>query len=283
MRFRTLVGSGLILIVAGLVLVDLLVVAARPLIPLLMLALAQIGWLEYARITGIAAGGPKRSPGLQAVGHGGIAYFFFLGWFSWTQPLRGGTDLWALGGLCILTILAFLVVVSRDDFEALYGALLETLLGVLAIGLFLSYFVRIYGLPGWRGPVYWAVLVAGVKGNDTAAYYVGKTWGKHLLCKVSPKKTWEGSLGAIIFSTLYFGGAAGILEMVARESPFPWYGGMLFGMIVSVASQTGDLAESLVKRVCRVKDSGAILPEFGGVLDMIDSLIFTGLLFWWLL
>ena len=187
-----------------------------------------------------------------------------------------------LGGLAGLCLLAFLQVVLRGDFDRLYGPLLETIVGVVILGLLPSYFVRIYRIPGWQGPVFWAILVAGVKGNDMAAYFVGKTWGKHHFLKVSPRKTLEGSLGALAFSMAYFALAGGVVQSLAPQCLFPASGGILFGMVVSLASQAGDLAESLFKRVYQVKDSGALLPEFGGALDMTDSLVFTGFLLWWM-
>ena len=61
---------------------------------------------------------------------------------------------------------------------------------------------------------------------------------------------------------------------------FPWPRGILLGIILSVASQVGDLSESLIKRYYQVKDSGILLPEFGGVLDLTDSFSYCGLLFW---
>jgi len=281
MRFRTIYGALMIGAIGILVVLDSLFIQEMILGSLLMLLQAILGWTEYARITGIAGTGQRRSPGLYWTGLTAVAWFFVIAWIGSRRPLPGGEEEWMLGGLAGLCLLTFLQVVLRGDFDRLYGPLLETIVGVVIIGLLPSYFVRIYRIPGWQGPVFWAILVAGVKGNDMAAYFVGKTWGKHHFLKVSPRKTLEGSLGALAFSMAYFALAGGVVQSLAPQCLFSASGGILFGMVVSLASQAGDLAESLFKRVYQVKDSGALLPEFGGALDMTDSLVFTGFLLWW--
>lgn len=287
MAFRTVLGSVLVLGIGLLLLLDwLLFRESRPLGSLLLAALALGGFWEYARLTGIRGEGPKAYPALWALGAGAVIYFFSVAWAfraSDTATPSGSAGeewAWTSGGIFVLVVLAFTLVLCRSEFERYYLSLLETVMGALLLGLMFSYLLKVYHLPGWQGPVLGAVLVAGVKGNDTAAYYVGKMWGKTRLLKVSPRKTLEGSLGALFFSAAYFGAAGGIMEAAQPGSLFHWSGGILFGMIVSVVSQIGDLGESLIKRVYQVKDSGSLLPEFGGVLDMIDSLIFTGFLFW---
>ncbi len=121
--------------------------------------------------------------------------------------------------------------------------------------------------------------VLGVKGNDIAAYFTGRAIGRHTFLKVSPKKTLEGCAAAVIFSAVWFVGAS----LLWPGRFFHWPQAILLGIIFSVTVQVGDLAESLIKRSCGVKDSAALLPEFGGVLDLIDSTIFSGFLFWSLL
>ena len=111
--------------------------------------------------------------------------------------------------------------------------------------------------------------------SDTFAYFAGRLWGKKkLIPKVSPGKTVAGSLGAVIGTPL---AAVGYSILLQR---FPtWQMGMVealvFGVLVSVAAQVGDLAESLLKRDVGVKDSGRLLPGHGGALDRFDSLFFT--------
>ncbi len=281
MRFRTVYGSLILCGIALLIVLDqVLFNQSRPLGSSLLAVLAALAWGEFARMSGIRGAGPKASRALDFLGLSSVAYFFAVAFLSERGLLSGTGEPWMVLGITLLVLCAFSIVILRPEFERYYLSLLETVVAAVILGLLFSYVLRIYHFPGWRGPVLGAIFIAGVKGNDTAAYYVGKAWGRRSLLKVSPRKTLEGSLGALVFSSVYFMAAAGIVEWFRPKSLFPWWGGMLFGMMISLVSQIGDLAESLIKRVYQVKDSGSLLPEFGGVLDMIDSLLFTGFFFW---
>jgi phosphatidate cytidylyltransferase len=113
-----------------------------------------------------------------------------------------------------------------------------------------------------------AVLLMAV-GNDTGAFAVGKTVGKHKLAKsVSPKKTWEGFFGGVLLGSI-----VGIVIAYLMELPFSdWRGWMLATLAAISGSVIGDLAESMFKRQAGVKDSGVLLPGHGGFLDRLDSL-----------
>jgi phosphatidate cytidylyltransferase len=106
--------------------------------------------------------------------------------------------------------------------------------------------------------------------NDSFAYLVGKTLGRHKLCPgISPKKTIEGTLGGFAFSLL----AAYILSIYEPVlHPAQW---LIMAGVIVVCGSFGDLIESKLKREAGVKDSGAILPGHGGILDRLDSLIFA--------
>jgi phosphatidate cytidylyltransferase len=111
--------------------------------------------------------------------------------------------------------------------------------------------------------------------SDTFAYFAGRMWGKRkLIPKVSPGKTVAGAVGAIVGTPL----AAVGYSILLRRFPTLQMGvaeALVFGVLVSVAAQLGDLAESLLKRDVGVKDSGRLLPGHGGALDRFDSLFFT--------
>lgn len=109
--------------------------------------------------------------------------------------------------------------------------------------------------------------------NDTGAFCVGSMIGKHkLFTRISPKKTWEGFFGGLIFN---IAAAIAFSELLCPEiaESFSTAGWIAFAAIVTVFSTWGDLIESLIKRSAGVKDSGTILPGHGGVLDRIDSLL----------
>ncbi len=112
-------------------------------------------------------------------------------------------------------------------------------------------------------------LIAVTKATDTFAYFVGKRYGhNYFVPKLSPKKTIEGALGGL---------AAAIITALLFLPLFPhssWVELSLLGLSLGVAAEFGDLAESLLKRDANIKDSN-VLPGFGGVLDIVDSLIFT--------
>lgn len=117
-------------------------------------------------------------------------------------------------------------------------------------------------------------LLFAVELNDVAAYTCGKLFGKHpLRSNISPKKTWEGSLGAL---------AVSLLLPWLLHGTFPHFGALecvLIGLVVGIGGQLGDLAISVIKRDLGIKDMGAAIPGHGGVLDRIDSLIFVAPLF----
>ncbi len=107
--------------------------------------------------------------------------------------------------------------------------------------------------------------------GDTAALYVGRTFGKHKLApRVSPGKTWEGSFGSVVGAIIAIGVYA---HYLIPEEPMLWVLGI--AAVANIAGQIGDLCESAFKRGANIKDSGTMLPGHGGWLDRIDSTLFT--------
>lgn len=106
--------------------------------------------------------------------------------------------------------------------------------------------------------------------NDTGAYLVGSNFGKHLLFpQVSPKKTWEGTIGGVVITFIT---AALFSHFTGEMRLFDW---MILAAIVATFGTLGDLVESMLKRSVGVKDSGNLLPGHGGVLDRFDAFIFV--------
>jgi phosphatidate cytidylyltransferase len=107
--------------------------------------------------------------------------------------------------------------------------------------------------------------------NDTGAFYFGKSMGRHKLYEaVSPNKTWEGAIGGLLSSLII----AFIFLRIFQLHKLSIYIFILV-LIMSIASQLGDLCESMIKRIQGIKDSGNLLPGHGGMLDRIDGLLFS--------
>jgi len=113
------------------------------------------------------------------------------------------------------------------------------------------------------------VLLAGVWSFDTGAYLVGRAVGRRpFLPWISPKKTLEGVLGGLVVATA----AVALMLVATSDNPLE---ALVLGPLLGAAAQTGDLAESLLKRAAGVKDSGTLLPGHGGILDRVDSILFA--------
>ncbi len=169
-------------------------------------------------------------------------------------------------GAAIL-ILPVLVLFSSPPESILLASSASTVFSTLYVATGVASFVGLRHI-GWKPVV---LLLAVVWAGDSAAYYVGRSWGKTKLAPVvSPKKTWEGFWGQMVGGTA-IGGAAVALIAGGGQAPV----GAALGCGVSALAVVGDLVESTFKRSCSVKDSGATLPGHGGFLDRLDSLLFT--------
>ncbi len=142
-----------------------------------------------------------------------------------------------------------------------------------------------------NGPSLVVFLLCVVWAGDIAALYVGRSWGKHKLAPaLSPNKTWEGSLGSVAGSLLVTGALLALGSQLAEWnfaklsfSDEVWWYWLALAVVVNVAAQVGDLAESALKRSAGVKDSGTLLPGHGGVLDRIDALLLAAPALWYAL
>ena len=152
---------------------------------------------------------------------------------------------------------------------------LTTFLGLLYIGVTLSTVVSVRSLPAGE----WLALFLAVVtwASDSGAYYAGTLWGKHLLIpSISPKKTVEGVFGGLLLAIL-----AALVAQVWFTSQLSSTDALLLGILITISGLVGDLFESVIKRRQGVKDSGGILPGHGGMLDRLDSLLFTAPTFYY--
>ena len=138
------------------------------------------------------------------------------------------------------------------------------------------------------GPSLVVFLLCTVWAGDITALYIGRAFGKRKLAPhLSPKKTWAGAVGSILGSVAVAAALIGLSQLLARwNSNRLFYGGevwwywLVLAVVVNVAAQVGDLAESGLKRSAGVKDSGSLLPGHGGVLDRIDALLLAAPVLW---
>ncbi|MDT8901329.1 phosphatidate cytidylyltransferase [Anaeroselena agilis] len=155
-----------------------------------------------------------------------------------------------------------------------------TIAGVVYVGLAFAHLVLLrftdYSVlmatkfgPLSAGAVYLWLAFVGTWSSDTFAYLVGSRFGRRKLApKVSPGKTWEGTIGGVVGSVI------GVTAMGAACA-LPLGHSAAIGLLVGVVAPVGDLVESSIKRFCAVKDSGRLLPGHGGVLDRFDSVMFA--------
>ncbi len=192
---------------------------------------------------------------LLAVGLPAIA-FFGHGSLAWVAPLVA------------LTIAVSLVAaMARPELKGSLADWAVSLAGALYVALLLSYFVALRQADQGLRWILMAFLCTWA--CDSAAYLVGRTVGRRKFSpRISPNKTWEGTIGGVVGATL-----VGLLAVPLLGLPIWW--ALLMGAAVSVAAISGDLAESFIKRQLGIKDSGTLIPGHGGVLDRVDSLLFA--------
>ena len=234
---------------------------------LLLILVAYTGALEFqtmCRVRGIATAEHSTRMTLMLI-------LFIVGaepWYllQWASPFS-----WA-GAVALVFVLA---VLCRTVFR--YGTFTPEAAGLTLLCfayLGLTVFLLIPPVPKGIAAYYLLFLLAAGKGSDMAAFVAGKSIGKHPMSPVvSPNKTWEGGIAGGIVGT---GAGLAVLLLTPLKTV---YGGLpvaallFFCLIVTIAGQVGDLVKSALKRWAGVKDSGRILPEFGGMLDMVDSFL----------
>lgn len=204
---------------------------------------------------------------------------------NWVPHVTGGqvdTDPWPwVAGVFAAGILAAFVV-EMATFEQPGGsvtriALLVWMAGYL--GVLPSFLAQLRWLKPLepdsvvsRGTLALALAIFVPKMGDTGAYFTGRLIGRHRMTPVlSPKKTWEGAAGALVASALTAYG-------ISRIGPVLKGGvvaALAFGVVIGIVGMVGDLAESLIKRDCQHKDASQVVPGFGGILDVVDAIVFA--------
>lgn len=226
--------------------------AGTPYFTLLVAVGAAVGCWEFYRLAGIPAA-------LWPLG-AALSLAFAV------SPLWDIPTPWLLSATVLLTLTGALALYRKGGLAG-WGALA---VGPLYTGYLLGLWLALRLAEGGLGWVLFGLLV--VFASDTASYFAGRLWGKRRLAPtISPKKTWEGAAGGLAGA----GVAAALLSPLTPLSP---PAAAALGVVLSLAGQVGDLAESFLKRSVAAKDSGGLLPGHGGLLDRMDSIVFAGAL-----
>ncbi len=194
--------------------------------------------------------------------------------------------------LTMAILFIFIMQLYRRDVKTAISSISATIVSIVYVAWLISHAILLrnigtelvgkYGVvlqkiadliinPDYMGLSYLILVLAVTFLADTAAYFVGKSYGKHKLAPVvSPKKTWEGAIAGVVSSVI----VAVIVKYIMRIQMDTVYIALL-GFLLGVFGILGDLSESLLKRDVDIKDSGNIFPGHGGVLDRLDSLMFN--------
>ena len=235
-----------------------------------------------------------------------ILTYIFCGIFFALLALNFGNEkpllstavfVYCLGFAAAIVPFVFLTRAMRnEDLATGYPAAAASVFAFTYIALPMGMLVQLR--QQWAGAFYLLYLLFVVWSGDIFAYFVGKSIGRHLMApRISPKKTWEGAVASLIASVAIgcalFYYAQPLSSLLLRAGLIERRDG-LFGLerpamvpvivltiVLNIAAQLGDLVESLFKRGANVKDSGAILPGHGGMLDRIDALLFAAPVLWY--
>lgn len=213
----------------------------------------------------------------------------------------GGSDLSSTAAFSYMALLAsalapfvFLsIAMSRDQLASAFPAAMVATFGFVYIALPLALLVQLR--EQWRGSFLLLYLLPLVWAGDIFAYFIGKPFGRHRMSpRISPNKTWEGAAASVVASVgvgiLMFHYAQPISSSLMRAhlierqngifEQWPLLPVIALSIVLNIAAQLGDLVESLIKRGAGAKDSGALLPGHGGMLDRIDALLFAAPVLW---
>jgi phosphatidate cytidylyltransferase len=235
-------------------------------IALLMLLVLPAATFELANLFATKRVGPYKS--IASPGSALLVIHAFLTQFHWMEPVAASTLAFII--VFVMIFAAVRLAYFHQTQEAI-GHMAGTVLSTLYLGgqawFLMALRVKTSARTGFEGStaVILMILLV-VKFTDIGAFFGGKLFGRHKLIPwLSPGKTWEGLICGVCVA-----GVVG-LACAPQVSHLTWPKGIIFGAIIGLVGQGGDLLESLMKRDAEVKDSGQLIPGFGGVLDVIDS------------
>lgn len=256
--------------------------SAAILAPPILLALLLGGpWISLVVAVAVGLGAIEAFRLLTAAGHAsfpalGVVLAVVIALGDSVRQLPGGSGL-LLAGVGLVLVAA--VAITRPDPREGLATLMTTSFGAVWVGL-LGFVPRLAALDapvvdgsilGWLGGerAWVLILLLTVWTYDTAAYGVGRRFGqRHFIPHISPGKTVEGTVGGLV-------GAVLVCALLVAAVGRPPVAGLVLGLVIALAAQVGDLAESMLKRAAGAKESGRLIPGHGGLLDRIDSFLFA--------
>jgi len=245
------------------------VFAGRAAIIIFLCFIAMMGFKEFARATGL-----YRDWWMVGAVYLGIIAIGITSLIRQPQGDEAGEGWYGLFIVLPVYVVALIVLIPivRNRVQGQLQSMALALVGFVYIGWMFGHLAFLANANNAYGYLLYVIFATEI--NDVAAFTCGKLFGKHpFRSNISPKKTWEGAIGAMLVSMA--------LPWVLRFS-FPYFGTLqlvLTGLIVGIGGQMGDLSISVIKRDIGIKDMGAGIPGHGGILDRIDSLIYVAPLF----
>jgi len=218
--------------------------------------------------------------GWQPLTFFGTLWALFFIFNAYYAPSYSSEGMWLLVTLALVTAAValplLLVLLRRSSRDVAVLSWAATIAGVFYLGWLLSYWVLIMGFYGRE----WVILALfSTFAVDTAAYFVGRAWGSHKMAPtISPGKTWEGAAGGLAGALVAVVVLALILDLDIGYGKL-----LLLGFLIGIFAQLGDLAESRMKRSMGVKEASNLIPGHGGILDRLDSIVFTGVVVYYCL
>jgi len=246
-----------------------------PLLALLVGAAAALGAWEFFRLGSHSGARPMAAFGAVCAVLFVVAALF-NGERASSPDAARHVD-WGIAALLAASVDLPLVWLTIFRREVALESWSWTVAGILYAGWMMGHWVMLRQLDDGRELVIMAVF--STFACDTAAYFVGRAWGRRRMTpRISPNKTWEGAAAGLAGAVAAAVALRYLLNLGGWSLPLSYPEAAGLGALIGVVSQLGDLAESLLKRRAGVKDSGALLPGHGGLLDRIDSLVFTGVI-----
>jgi phosphatidate cytidylyltransferase len=271
LRTRLWMGAILIAVSVGVLVVDQWLAPWYPFLLVVILGLSEAACFELLSLLD-----PERRPAGWLC-HSAVAVVVLANWAA----QRAGAHPWTWVAIAfaavVLAIFLYEMAMFREPGQSVTRIALAVWVAAY-LGLLPSFLAQMRWLGPQSGALALALAIFVPKMCDTGAYFTGRLLGKHPMAPVlSPKKTWEGAAGGIGLAIV----TAVVIDLFGPVLP-----GVLaaigFGITVGAAGMLGDLAESLIKRDCQKKDASQIMPGFGGVLDVVDSIVFAApVAYWW--